>query len=186
MKKTILFLWRIEEKILSLQYNFYKKNTLNLSINIMQHTTPFRRLPSEAELLRMRQQEIEEKKQERERQKQEQALALSQMADDLLWLIKQEQGRYQWIGTKRDLVEMTHKVWRQDVVFDAMGRVLPFLHLLHRVCTLLGIAMPKKPTAMLDTISHRKRQDQLSMVNRYARIIKASSSRPILRFLRAA
>ena len=186
MKKTILFLWRIEEKILSLQYNFYKKNTLNLSINIMQHTTPFRRLPSEAELLRMRQQEIEEKKQERERQKQEQALALSQMADDLLWLIKQEQGRYQWIGTKRDLVEMTHKVWRQDVVFDAMGRVLPFLHLLHRVCTLLGIAMPKKPTAMLDTISHRKRQDQLSMVNRYARIIKAGSPRPIFRFLRAA
>ena len=139
----------------------------------MQQTTPFRRLPSEAELLRMRQQEIEEKKQERERQKQEQALALSQMADDLLWLIKQEQGRYQWIGTKRDLVEMTHKVWRQDVVFDAMGRVLPFLHLLHRVCTLLGI-------------SHRKRQDQLSMVNRYARIMKDSSPRPILRFLRAA
>ena len=128
-------------------------------------------------------------------EKWEKERAGKEMEKDLLWLLEQRKGMYQWIGTKRDLVEMTHCVWLRDVVFDPMGRVLPFIHLLHRVCCIVDVPMPKKPTAMLDTISHRKNQELLSMTCRYVRIMRElqrdenrqltlfPKDRPIKRFL---
>lgn len=128
-------------------------------------------------------------------EKWEKEMACKEMEKDLLWLLEQKKEKYVWIGTKRDLVELTHDVWLRDVVFDPMGRVLPFIHLLHKVCDVVGMEMPKKPTAMLDTISHRKKQEVLNMVSRYVRILRElkcnkeqqlmlfPKERPIKRFL---
>lgn len=112
------------------------------------------------------------------------------MEADLLWLIRQKEGKYRWIGTKRELVEMTHRVWLRNVVFDPTGRVMPFTHLLRRVCEVVGMEVPKKPTAMLDNIVHRKNHDLLCMEQRYLRIIESMEEegvqeRPIQRFLAA-
>ena len=116
--------------------------------------------------------------------------ALCALENDLLWLLERTPADgYRWMSTKRDLVEMTHEVWLRNVVFDSMGRVKPFIHLLRQVCRIVGVDMPKKPTAMLDSIAHRKDQEHFSIVNRYVQILRSiqrldgGNSRPIMRFL---
>ena len=117
--------------------------------------------------------------------------ALRAMEADLLWLLNEgESRRYKWTSTKRDLVEFVHVVWLRDVVYDSVGRVLPFTYLLRKVCDIVGVAEPKKPTAMLDTIAHRKNQEKLCITHRYMRILQdmqhmqhPAPPRPILRFM---
>jgi len=119
---------------------------------------------------------------------QEKEQALCAMEADLLWLLNEgESRRYKWTSTKRDLVEFVHVVWLRDVVYDSVGRVLPFTYLLRKVCDIVGVAEPKKPTAMLDTIAHRKNQEKLCITHRYMRILQdmpcTGTPRPILRFM---
>lgn len=121
--------------------------------------------------------------------------ALRTMENDMLWLLEQKGSKgYRWASTKRDLVEMVHEVWLRGVVYDFTGRVLPFTHLLKRVCDIVGVAVPKKPTSMLDNIAHRKDQEHLAITNRYMQILRSmhrndpqlslfNDERPILRFL---
>ena len=88
-----------------------------------------------------------------------------------------------WVGPQSDLVELTHIMWRRDMVLDCYGRPVTYRSLIKNLCEVLHIPCPKNPTAVLNNISNRKFSTS-SLYCRCAIIMKADGSRnPLERFV---
>lgn len=91
---------------------------------------------------------------------------LRQMGDDLQWLISQEPGRYRWISTQRDLLELVDIVWQQERCRDEQGRPLSRRELVDLAFRAVSRLPPRHVACLVQRIRNRSRPS-LSLFCRY-------------------
>jgi len=99
----------------------------------------------------------------RQEYKQRKARAMQLMADDFDWLLAQPPGRYEWVASKKWLIE-----WANDVggyrggTMDEMLRPIPVCRLYERCFGVLGMELPKKPSASLSKLRWQEKRNDIS------------------------
>lgn len=83
----------------------------------------------------------------------------------LLDLSPNQQTR--WMGTKTDLLEMTHLIYETGEIKDEMGRPATFLWLVRRVCNNLHVSVPCNPNTLVSKAMQRKNVQQAPLLERY-------------------
>jgi hypothetical protein len=79
------------------------------------------------------------------------------MREGFLFLMKVEEGDgMSWNSTMSDLIELCHAMWLEGLAVDGLGQPLTFTSLLHRMCEVLHMTMPRNHTAVVNNIRRRK------------------------------
>lgn len=100
--------------------------------------------------------------------KEELAALKEKIVDDFAELMRcSPEHRLYWMGTKRDLVELSHIVWESGRLLDERGMPLGFNDIVRRVFRILHATPPSRPSGVLDKIRRRKNIRVRPLIDRY-------------------
>lgn len=110
--------------------------------------------------------------QNREEYKERKELAMKQMVKDFLWLLEQPPGKYEWLASKKWLIE-----WANDVggyqcpndgeegvqtLTDELLRPLPVCRLYELCFGVLDMSLPRHPSASLSKLREQEKRRDVS------------------------
>lgn len=98
--------------------------------------------------------------QNREEYKERKEKAMQLMADDFDWLLSQPSGKYEWLASKKLLIEWVNDVGGYLGLTDELLRPIPVCRLYERCFGVLGESLPRHPSASLSKLrGQEKRHD---------------------------
>lgn len=97
----------------------------------------------------------------REEYKERKERAMKQMADDFAWLLSQPPGKYEWLASKKWLIEWANDVGGyREAPTDELLRPVPVCRLYELCFGALGVPLPRHPSASLSKLrGQEKRRD---------------------------
>ena len=98
----------------------------------------------------------------REEYKQRKARAMQLMADDFDWLLAQPPGRYEWLASKKWLIEWANDVGGYRGAVDEMLRPIPVCRLYERCFGVLGVTLPRHPATSLNKLRMQEKRNDVS------------------------
>jgi len=84
------------------------------------------------------------------------------MADDLDWLLSQPPGKYEWLASKKWLIEWANDVSGYSGRMDELLRPIPVCRLYERCFGALGLSLPRHPSASLSKLRGQEKRHDVS------------------------
>lgn len=98
----------------------------------------------------------------RELYQERKAQALSLMTDDYDWLMQQPMGSYEWLASKKWLVEWVYDVGCHRSVRDELLRPIPLSHLYAESFEHLGLPAHHQPSTLLSKLKTLEQRHDIS------------------------
>lgn len=100
--------------------------------------------------------------QNKEEYKERKAKAMQLMADDFDWLLAQPSGKYEWLASKKWLIEWVNDVGGYRGPTDELLRPIPVCRLYERCFEALGVSLPRRPSASLSKLRGQEKRHDVS------------------------